>query len=165
MFIGRFQPLHMGHVYALREVFTREQQVLIVIGSAQACFTPEDPFTTGERIEMLQAVLEAEGIPCSRYMIIPVPDVHNYFLWVDHVTRYVPPFGVVYTGSEVVHRLFSERNYPVEEIKLYRRDTLSGTEVRRRMLQGKEWKDLVPREVRRIIERIDGVQRIRRIGG
>jgi len=164
LFIGRFQPLHKGHVYALREVFAQERRVLIVIGSAQACFTPEDPFTAGERIEMLQAVLKAEGIPCSRYMIIPVPDIHNYFLWVDHVTRYVPPFGIVYTGSEVVQRLFSERDYPVKVIKLYRRDTLSGTEVRRRILEGDEWKELVPQEVETIIERVGGVQRIRRIG-
>jgi nicotinamide-nucleotide adenylyltransferase len=148
-------------MYALKKVLSQETRIFIVIGSAQAGYTPTNPFTTSERITMVQAVLEELAIPCTRYQIIPVPDIHNYTRWVDHVKQYVPPFGVVYTGSETGAALFSNRDIPVTKISLYKKQTHSGTEVRLRMVQGKDWKQLVPDVVVRFIEEINGVQRLK----
>jgi nicotinamide-nucleotide adenylyltransferase len=145
----------------LKDVFAKEEQVITVIGSAQACFTPVNPFTTGERVMMLVSVLEELKIPCSRFQIIPVPDIHNYRKWVNHVKQYVPPFGIVYTGSEPTHQLFSEQNIAVKEIVLRKKKILSGTEIRRRMIQGEDWESLVPRSVCTLIQQFDGVQRVR----
>ncbi len=161
LFIGRFQPLHNGHVHALKDVFAQEEHVIMVIGSAQACYTPDNPFTTGERLMMLESILEELEIPCSRFHAIPVPDIHNYRKWVNHVKQYVPPFGIVYTGSKSTHQLFSEQNYQVKEIVLRKKKILSGTEVRRRMIQGDDWESLVPRSVFKLIQQFDGVQRVR----
>lgn len=161
LFIGRFQPLHNGHIHALKEVFAKEKSVLIVIGSAQASYTPINPFTTGERIEMLQAALDALAIPCARYLIVPVPDVDNFAIWVDHVVRYLPPFGSVYTGSETVAGLFAQAKHQVRPITPYERDRLSSTEVRRRMLADEDWKALVPPFVAQIVRRVRGVERLR----
>ncbi len=161
LFIGRFQPLHNGHVHALKDVFAQEEHVIIVIGSSQASYTPDNPFTSGERIMMLEGVLEELEIPCSRFRLIPIPDIHNYPKWVNHVKQYVPPFGVVYTGSDSGRQLFSEQNIPVREIVLHRKKILSGTEIRRRMIQGKEWESLVPANVLALIQQFDGIQRVR----
>ena len=161
MFIGRFQPLHNGHVHALKDVFSQEEQVIMVIGSAQAFYTPDNPFTTGERVMMIESVLEELEIPCSRFLIIPVPDIHNYRKWVNHVKQYVPPFGIVYTGSATTHQLFSEQKHQVKEIVLHKKKILSGTEIRRRMIQGEDWESLVPRMVSKLIQQFDGVQRVR----
>jgi len=145
----------------LKDVFAQEEQVITVIGSAQACYTPDNPFTTGERVMMLESALEELEVPCSRFQIIPVPDIHNYRKWVNHVKQYVPPFGIVYTGSETTHQLFSEQNLPVKEIVLRKKKIFSGTEIRRRMIQGEEWESLVPRTVLKLIQQFDGVQRVR----
>jgi nicotinamide-nucleotide adenylyltransferase len=145
----------------LKDVFTQEEHVIIVIGSAQASYTPENPFTTGERVMMLESVLKEMELPCSRFRIIPVPDIHNYRMWVDHVRQYVPPFGIVYSGSEITRDLFSEKNIPVKEIVLRKKRILSGVEIRRRMIQGKEWESLVPRSVLDLIHQFDGVKRVR----
>ncbi|MFX0079089.1 MAG: nicotinamide-nucleotide adenylyltransferase [Candidatus Hermodarchaeota archaeon] len=161
MFIGRFQPPHNGHVHALKDVFAQEEQVILVIGSAQACYTPDNPFTAGERIMMLESVLEELEIPCLRFQIIPVPDIHNYRKWVNHVKQYVPPFGIVYTGSETTRQLFSEQKHQVKKIDLRKKEALSGTEIRRRMIRGEDWDSLVPRTVLKLIQRFDGVQRVR----
>jgi len=161
LFIGRFQPFHNGHLHALKEVLAKEERCFIVIGSAQAGYTPLNPFTAAERITMVQLVLEDLDIPCTKYLIIPVPDVHNYTLWVDHVKRYVPPFDVVYTGSETSATLFTTQNFTVVKISLFKKNIHSGTEIRRRMLQGKEWKPLVPEIVAEFIEKIDGVNRLK----
>ena len=163
LFIGRFQPLHNGHMHALKEVFAKEKSLIVVIGSAQASFTPVNPFTTGERIEMVQAALTALAVPCSRCLIVPVPDVDNFRIWVDHVIRYLPPFGAVYTGSDTVRGLFSETKHPVKSITPYQRETLSSTEVRRRMLSNEDWEELVPPFVAEIVKRTGGVERLQAI--
>lgn len=163
LFIGRFQPLHKGHMHALEELFTREKSVIVVIGSAQASFTPLNPFTAGERIEMVQSALTALAIPCSRYLVVPVPDVDNFTIWADHVARYLPPFGSVYTGSETVRGLFAQTKHPVKSITPYERETLSSTEVRRRMLSNEDWRTLVPAFVAEIIRRVKGLERLRAI--
>ena len=160
LFIGRFQPLHKGHAHVLEEIFAREHRVFIVIGSAEASFTPTDPFTAGERIEMLQGVLDSLEIPCTRYLIVPIPDIHNYSLWANHIVRFLPAFGKVYTGSETVRKLFSEQGIPVTMIAHHRRQTLSGTEVRRRLLKGEDWKALVPPSVATLVEKVHGAKRL-----
>jgi nicotinamide-nucleotide adenylyltransferase len=161
LFIGRFQPLHKGHTYVLEEIFAREHRVFIAIGSAQASYTPNNPFTTGERIQMLLGVLDTLKIPCSRYLIVPIPDIHNYSLWVQHIIRFLPKFSRVYTGSETVKRLFSKQRIPVTMIAHHNREILSGTEVRRRLLKGEDWKELVPPVVATLITQCNGVKRIK----
>lgn len=161
LFIGRFQPLHNGHVYAFTELFDKEEKVIVVIGSAQATHTPVNPLSTSERIQMLQAFFDEEGISCSKYLIIPVPDVHNYRIWVDQIVQYVPPFSRVYTGSKIIERLFTERKIPVTKVAVKDRESLSGTEIRRRIMEGKDWKSLVPKVVADFMEQIGAIQRIR----
>jgi nicotinamide-nucleotide adenylyltransferase len=46
---------------------------------------------------------------------------------------------------------------------MYEREILSGTEIRRRMLKGEPWKNLVPPEVIQVLKEIDGVERLRQI--
>jgi nicotinamide-nucleotide adenylyltransferase len=46
---------------------------------------------------------------------------------------------------------------------MYERDTLSGTEIRRRMLIGEPWKNLVPPTVVQVLKEIHGVERLRQI--
>ncbi|MFX1318983.1 MAG: nicotinamide-nucleotide adenylyltransferase [Promethearchaeota archaeon] len=161
LFIGRFQPFHNGHLHALKEVLAKEEKVFIVVGSAQASYMPSNPFTAAERIIMVQHVLNGLEIPCTRYLIIPVPDAHNYTLWVDHIRRYVPRFGIVYTGSKTGATLFSAQNIPVTKLTLYRKESYSGTEVRRRILEGEKWRSLVPKVVAELIDEFDGEKRLK----
>jgi nicotinamide-nucleotide adenylyltransferase len=46
---------------------------------------------------------------------------------------------------------------------MYERDTLSGTEIRRRILAGEPWKKLVPPAVVQVLKEIDGEKRLRQI--
>jgi nicotinamide-nucleotide adenylyltransferase len=161
LFLGRFQPLHNGHVHALKEIFEKEEKIFVVIGSAQASYTPINPFSASERFQMIESILEELDVPCSRYHIIPVPDIHNYPRWVNHVKQFVPPFGMFYTGSETSAKLFQDHGIPVNRISLFEKALYSGKEVRRRMVADEEWQSLVPRIVVNLIERIDGVKRVK----
>lgn len=161
LFLGRFQPLHNGHVHALKEILGKEEKLFVVIGSAQASYTPSNPFSAGERILMLQSVLEEMDVPCSRYLIVPVPDIHNYPKWVNHVKQFIPPFGIFYTGSDASAKLFREQGIPVERVSLFEKPLHSGKEVRRRMIADEDWQSIVPEVVVNLVDRFDGVKRVK----
>ena len=57
LYIGRFQPYHLGHQAVLEEIAREVDEIVIVIGSAQESHGPENPFTSGERMEMIYAAL------------------------------------------------------------------------------------------------------------
>ncbi|RMF91195.1 MAG: nicotinamide-nucleotide adenylyltransferase, partial [Methanobacteriota archaeon] len=59
LFIGRFQPLHKGHMMIIKRILEETDALSIVIGSSQHAGTPENPFSADEREEMLRRALEA----------------------------------------------------------------------------------------------------------
>ena len=159
LFIGRFQPFHNGHLAMVRKILETNAEIIVGIGSAQYSHTGENPFTAGERYEMIKRVLDAEGI--HEYHIVPIPDTHVHSVWVSHIRSLMPSFDVVYSNSDLVVRLFREHGVQVQSPPLVDRERLSGTELRKRMLEGEEWEALVPKTAASYIREIDGVQRIR----
>ena len=59
--------------------------------------------------------------------------------------------------------LFKGHGVEVQSPAMYERERHSGTEIRRRMLTGEPWEDIVPDAVTRVISEIDGVERLRQI--
>ena len=111
--IGRFQPLHKGHLAAIREALSACDDLVVVIGSAELSHTPENPFTAGERYQMMLSSLADDERP--RMHIIPVRDVNRYAAWVSHVESYVPPFDVVFSNSDLTRSLFSQAGYQTDQ--------------------------------------------------
>ncbi len=159
LFIGRFQPFHKGHLAMVKKILETNEEIVIGIGSAQYSHTGENPFTAGERFEMIKRSLDAEGI--HDYHIVPIPDTHVHSVWVSHVKSLVPSFDSVVTNSDLVVRLFREHGLKVLSPPLVSREKYSGTEVRRRMQKGGDWESLVPPSVAAYIKEIDGIARIR----
>lgn len=158
LFIGRFQPFHHGHLAMAKRIRERHDELIIGIGSAQYSHTGENPFTAGERYEMIHRALDEAGV--GGYNIVPIPDTHVHSVWVSHILSLLPAFETVYTNSPLVIRLFKERGVTVVSLPMETREVLSGTEIRRRMLKGEDWRPLVPRGVAEYIDDIDGVRRI-----
>ncbi|MDG6934842.1 MAG: nicotinamide-nucleotide adenylyltransferase [Nitrososphaerota archaeon] len=155
LFIGRFQPLHLGHVAAIEYALKNADRLIIAVGSAEKSYEPRNPFTAGQRVDMLHAVLVSKNL-ASRVITITVPDVDNHELWVPLVKSLSPDFDVVYSNDYLTIYLFRRGGYKVSEVPLYRREELMATEVRRRMAEGKEWKKLVPPEVYKFIKSMNG---------
>jgi len=160
LFVGRFQPFHKGHLEAIKDVLKEVDELGVVIGSAQYSHRKDNPFTAGERVTMIRKALEEAEIPAARWWIVPVPDVHVHMVWVAEVVGYVPKFDVVYSNDPLTKRLFLEAGFKVKPFPLHKRKVYSATEIRERILKGKEWKTLVPKSVVNIIEEIGGVQRL-----
>ncbi len=56
VFIGRFQPLHIGHQHVIDRALQLSKKVLILVGSANAAPNTRNPFTFAERKEMLHTI-------------------------------------------------------------------------------------------------------------
>lgn len=160
LYVGRFQPFHLGHLSAIRDIFNEVEELVIVIGSAQYSHRANDPFTAGERLIMIRRALEEAGIDYSRVWVVPVPDIHLHMMWVSAVEGYTPPFNVVYSNEPLTCRLFMEAKYEVKAIRFHERKLYSSTEIRVRMLKDESWEKLVPKSVAAFIKEIDGINRL-----
>ena len=89
IFIGRFQPIHLGHMHTIKQILDKGEELVIAIGSAQYSHTPNNPFTGGERVMLIKRALLDAGLPVERIDIIPIPDININPLWIAHLKSYV----------------------------------------------------------------------------
>ena len=159
LFIGRFQPLHKGHLKVIQDASKKYDEVIIGIGSSQYGHISDNPFTADERKLMIEKALGK--IDVKNYKIVLIPDLHNPPKWVDHVLSIFSDFDVVISNNPFTKSLFLEKGYDVRETPLYDKNKYSGKEIRRRMINDEKWDDLVPQEIFDTIKDIDGVSRIK----
>lgn len=160
LFVGRFQPFHLGHLDVVKKILENNERVIIVIGSAEKNFLPDNPFTAGERFQLIDEALKEAKIPAEKYCIIPVRNVNNYALWVNHINCYIPPYTHLFTGSEIVkacyegkyHRPHEKNKNGPEIIQLKRVLKISATKVREEILKKKNWQKLVPHAVAKLLK-------------
>lgn len=161
--IGRMQPVHNGHMQVIKKILEEVDEIIIGIGSAQLSHELKDPFTAGERVLMINQALADADVDPSRYYIIPMQDINFNALWVSHVKLLTPPFSIVYSGNSLVKQLFCEEGFEVKQPPLYDRLHLSGTEVRRRILEDSDWEELVPEATVKLIHEINGIERLKNL--
>jgi nicotinamide-nucleotide adenylyltransferase len=163
LFVGRFQPFHLGHLGAIKNALEHVNELIIMVGSAENSHSDKNPFTAGERVEMILAALREAHIDPRRYLVVPIRDVHIHATWVPFIVSQTPKFDVVFTNEPLTSRLFKEREYRVERIPFLQRHDYSATEIRKRILKGKNWESLVPKSVAELLVKIHGIERIREL--
>ena len=157
LMIGRFQPLHRGHVKSIKKMILECEECIIGIGSSQYGYTRRNPFTYDERVKMFPVEIKDNA------KIVPIPDIHNWSGWVDHVIERVgvKP-DVIYSGSEITTKLFRDADYPVRELK--RDNGISGTDIRKSIEDGDHrWVGKLPQTVMETVLRIGGKDRIQHL--
>jgi nicotinamide-nucleotide adenylyltransferase len=147
----------------IKRILEEVDEIVIGIGSAQLSHEVKDPFTAGERVVMMTQALAEIDVDPSRYYIIPMQDINFNAIWASHVKMLTPPFSIVYSGNPLVKQLFAEEGYEVRQPPLYDRIHLSGTEVRRRILEDENWQELVPKATADLLKEIDGVNRLKNL--
>lgn len=160
LFIGRFQPFHKAHLKDIKNILKECDEVVIAIGSSQYSNTKDNPFSTEERVNMIEDVLISEDI--GNYTIFPVPDVGNDSKWVEEMITLVPKFDIAYTGNEWTENCFKnykKKKFEIKKIKLI--SGINSTTIRNKILKNENWQELVPEKIVEFIERVKGVERIK----
>lgn len=161
LYVGRFQPFHLGHLNSIKEVLKEVDELVIVIGSAQYSHNLNNPFTAGERLVMVRRALEECGIDSRRVWIVPVPDVHLHMMWVSSVQGYTPHFDTAYSNEPLTRRLFKEAGYKTKPICFFDRKVYSSTKIREKIVKDEKWEKFVPKSVASFIKEIDGINRLK----
>lgn len=164
LFIGRFQPLHHGHIYVLKRLFEMHNHIKIGIGSSQLSNKFSDPFSDIERKDFIIAALDKRGISQNRYEIFSLPDIFNAQKWVNHVISITGEFDIIYSNSEWVRGLFKKEGIEIgKKLEIFKKK-YNGTNIRNLIADNNNrWKRLVPKEVQVIIENVNGIERIQNL--
>ncbi len=87
VFIGRFQPFHLGHQRVIDQALTQAKNVIVLIGSSNQPRSYRNPFTFEERRDMLrQSYLNSEAAT----IVEPIYDYpYNEQAWIAHVQKTV----------------------------------------------------------------------------
>lgn len=160
LFVGRFQPFHLGHLKVVEELARKSEKLVIIIGSSKKHGIPDNPFSAQEREEMIRRALEGQGI--RNYEISAVPDVFDDREWVASI-REKGDFDVVFTRNPWTTMCFRNNDVEVREHEMYREGVYKGTEIRRRMLKEEAWEQLVPAEVSEYLREIGGAERVKNL--
>ncbi len=165
LFIGRFQPIHNGHIHTIKQILGKDEDIIIIVGSAQYSHTPDNPFSGGERVMFIKQALIDEKLPLERIDIIPISDINIHPLWVAHMRSFVPYFDKAYSHNPLVKRLLEDGGVKTDSTKLLERSTYSGRHVRDLIRwNNNEWEKLVPAGVVKLIKKYKMDIRVQEIG-
>ena len=109
LFIGRFQPLHKGHINSIKYCLDKIDELVIVIGSSDKSFEFKNPFTAGERIEIIKESIceEINREVLQKIFLVPVPDNRIHKLWTYNVDMLVPRYNMIFTNDIFTTILFN----------------------------------------------------------
>lgn len=146
--------MHNGHLWVIKHALSLSDELAIAVGSAQKSHELHDPFTAGERLQMIRLALKEAKIDPQKVAVIPIPDTwESHSLWVSRVRAYCDDFDVVFSNQPLVSRLFKEAGFKIVRVPLYKRNTLSGTQLRKRMIKEEKWEPYVPQSVVNFIKK------------
>lgn len=98
VYIGRFNPCHVGHLYTINKALELSEKVIILIGSAHQPRTFKNPWLWHERKAMIISMLSDEI--AQRIVFLPLDDVlYNEAQWLINVQSKVA--SVVPTGRGI----------------------------------------------------------------
>ena len=159
LLIGRFQPFHIGHLSAVEFALSKVEKLWIGIGSSNKPNEKKNPFTADERREMILSSIDENTV--KQIQIFNIPDVDDHEKWTYHVDSIVPKYDVVFSNDDFTKSLFSKRGIKVISVPLKERESLSGTNVREKIVSDQKWEDLVPEGTKRVLQKISANNRLK----
>ena len=160
LIVGRFQPYHLGHHKGILRALKHVDEIVIVIGSPMKSFDAErNPFTCGERIEMISDALKTSRV-FNRCHIVPVPDIQDNSLWVSRIESFCPKFNIVYTNNPLVEKLFHVSGYLTRKV-VSKRGNIKSEYIRYWLKNGMGINDAVPKSVEDYLTKMGARNRLK----
>jgi len=163
LMMGRFQPFHLGHLELVKQILNDCDEVIIALTGSQFNYIEKDPFTSGERIEMIHQTLKENDIDLAKCHIVAIENQFNIAMWASYLKSSLPHFDKVYSGNDYVIMLLADSGYAVVPPKFLDREKYNATKIRQMIANDGQWEKLVPLSVSEIIKKINGIKRIKTI--
>ncbi len=141
--IGRFQPLHDGHVGLLRVALQTAPRVVVVLGSAFSAPTPRNPFSASQREAMLRSI---PGVDGDRLRFHFQRDVWNGAEWameVETAVHRIAPGRTALVGYQKDSSSEYLGTFPKWDlVDAGRQGSLDATPLRERILSEDPWEQV-----------------------
>ncbi len=164
LIFGRFQPFHKGHLSIVRWALEEEgyEEIVLLVGMASENYTPRNPFTAGERIEMIRLSAMDAGIPLKHIITATIRTLETSIGSVHYVLSYVPRVDTILTRNPVIGKIFLDAGIGVKKPPLFNRKEWRGELIREWMARGDpRWIQAVTPTTAEYILSIGGVERLR----
>jgi len=158
--MGRFQPFHLGHLDLVRQILKDCDEVVITITSSQFNYLEKDPFTAGERIEMIHDSLKESDVDITRCIILALSNQFNIATWSSYLKSMLPHFDKVYSGNDYVKMLLVDSQIEVVKPTFLEKEQYNATKIRSMIISDGDWQNLVPPAVSKFIKKINGKNRL-----
>lgn len=83
--VGRFQPLHDGHKFLIRMALQKNDEVVIVIGSAGKVDFERNPLSTDERYRRLYSFVKMIEVENRNIRIVFLKDIDSDEKWPEYL--------------------------------------------------------------------------------
>jgi len=97
----------------------------------------------------------------KKIRIYDIPDLDDHKKWADSINAIVPKFDAVFTNDQMTSHIYSHRGTAVFPIPFENRGLLSGTGIRKKILNGEDWEDCVPDGTRNVLIRSGASDRLK----
>lgn len=142
VFIGRFQPFHIGHLHIFGQALEAAKTLVVLVGSSGGARSLRNPFSFDERVAMIQASLPADM--SARVVFYPLQDfTYNDAMWVESVKETVnnaagitadsPEKSIALIGHDKDETTYYLKLFPNwSYVEISNLDGINATEVRQR---------------------------------
>lgn len=162
LFIGRFEPLHKGHLCAIAKAAEKVDELVILIGSSQEELTYANCFTLKERKAMV--VESCKQAKIKNITLVWAPDTHNNTTWKNNALLLAGKISIVFSGNPLVRSIFSQEGYEVVDCEKDSPYNIHGTQIRKKIVEDDvSWRDDVPLAVEKIIQKKGVIERIKKL--
>jgi nicotinamide-nucleotide adenylyltransferase len=137
LIIGRFQPLHKGHIYLIKEGLKIARTLVIGIGSANI-IDFDNPFSAEERERTVKEMLKEEHLDEHIIKIVRLDDNPSDSIWLKQLLEKTGAIDVVIGNNERVKEIFENAGYQVQDVPYFKRDIYEGKKLREQLRKEKK---------------------------
>lgn len=147
VFIGRFQPLHIGHVAVITEALKQVDRLIVFFGSANQVASIRNPFSYRQRADMLTEILKANPNK-GKLIHAPLNDFkYNDAAWISQVKANVNTIVDMFGNQDDSIVLFGNTKPDTDYLKWFpgwsykeinTPFTISATDIREKMFETRD---------------------------
>ncbi len=156
IYIGRFQPLHIGHLDIIKRILKKYDRIIVCIGSSNIRYTKDNPLNASERKHMLNIILKN-----TNHKILYIPDSKDDKAWTNNFIKRTKSYNpnIVYTGN--LHTIKLLKKHTKLQIKKIKKEIdICATEIRENINKNKIY---IPKKIKKYLKKINAYKRIKKL--